>query len=190
MSWRLPVGGLVVIGLLAALRPWTIRPLDEGAAATFDADAYVARIWTSRVLPETAQAVDVAGVSPDSLPGGRKSAFVSVTGVVTVVDTTSRAGIARVRFGNRDIDVQIGPVIRGTAIRDALPFVSFSDFANQIDYAKVASALNSRVLEGPLKALETGQLQGRAVRVVGALTSVGGRAELTPISIELMENRR
>ena len=32
--------------------------------------------------------------------------------------------------------VQIGPAMRGTAIRDALDFVSFNDFTNQIDFAR------------------------------------------------------
>ena len=31
--------------------------------------------------------------------------------------------------------LQIGPVIFGTALRDALPFIAFGDFVNQIDYA-------------------------------------------------------
>ena len=189
MKWRLPAAALFFIGALAILRPWTVRPLDEAAATgAFDADVYVATIWPSRVMAEAARAADVSTVTADALPGDRKSALVAGTGVVTAVDTTSRAGIARVRLGDRTVDVQIGPVIRGTAIRDALPFVSFSDFANQIDYAKVASALNTRVLEGPLKAIDAASLRGRQIRVVGALTVAGGRAELTPISFELVEN--
>ena len=33
--------------------------------------------------------------------------------------------------------VQIGPAIRGTALRDTLDFVDFNDFTNQIDFAAV-----------------------------------------------------
>ena len=39
--------------------------------------------------------------------------------------------------------MQIGPAMRGTALRDALDFVSFNDFNNQIDYAQFGKAFNS-----------------------------------------------
>ena len=42
--------------------------------------------------------------------------------------------------------VQIGPVIRGTALRDAVSFIRFNDFANQFEFAAVSNALHERVL--------------------------------------------
>ena len=35
--------------------------------------------------------------------------------------------------------IQIGPVLRGTALRDALEFVRFTDFVNQFEFAGVAN---------------------------------------------------
>jgi predicted lipoprotein len=185
MTWRLPVACLAAIGALAVAQPWTIRPLNDQPAGAFDADAYVSSVWSSRVLPEASSAaIEIAAVPPTGLGDERRSQFVKGTGVVVRVDNQSRVGIARVKFeSEREVDVQIGPVLRGTAIRDALPFVRFSDFTNQIDYAKVASSLNARVLQEPLGTIQTDSLRGRSVHVVGALTTQGGRWEITPVAL-------
>ena len=42
---------LVIVGLLAALRPWTIEPIQTAAPAAFDPPSYVASSWP-RVLRE------------------------------------------------------------------------------------------------------------------------------------------
>ena len=44
--------------------------------------------------------------------------------------------------------LQIGPVMFGTALRDALPFISFGDFVNQIDFAEVSRAFNDKATAG------------------------------------------
>lgn len=192
MTWRLPVACIAVIGALAIAQPWTVRPLTDQPAQSFDADVYVSSIWSTRVLSEASSAaVGITTIPPAGLGDERKSQFVESTGVVVRVDIQSRVGTARVKFGPAtEADVQIGPVLRGTAIRDALPFVRFSDFTNQIDYAKVASALNARVLEGPLAAIDARGLHGRSVRVVGALTTSGGRWEITPVVLAFAEDRK
>ena len=33
--------------------------------------------------------------------------------------------------------LQIGPVIKGTSIRDSLDFLKFDDFTNQLEFARV-----------------------------------------------------
>ena len=45
--------------------------------------------------------------------------------------------------GKADLRVQIGPAIRGTALRDALDFVDFNAFTNQIDFAQFGKAFNT-----------------------------------------------
>ena len=64
--------------------------------------------------------------------------------------------------------MQIGPAMRGTAIRDALDFVSFNDFTNQIDFARFGKAFNPTVNRTVLEKLPRDNLIGRKVTVIGA----------------------
>ena len=70
--------------------------------------------------------------------------MVKLEGVIIAADTESRAATISVDAsgqGKTDAIVQIGPAMRGTAIRDALDFVSFNDFTNQIDFAQLRQSV-------------------------------------------------
>ena len=72
--------------------------------------------------------------------------------------------------------IQIGPAIRGTAIRDALDFVSFNDFTNQIDGTQFGKAFNTHVYRETLEKLPRESLIGRKVSSPrGLLGSLDGR---------------
>ena len=74
--------------------------------------------------------------------------MVKIEGSIVAADTESRAatiGVDATGQGKTDAIVQIGPAMRGTAIRDALDFVSFNDFTNQIDFAQFGKAFNTYV---------------------------------------------
>ena len=90
--------------------------------------------------------------------------------------------------GRPDGALQIGPVLRGTALRDSLEFVKFGDFVNQIAFAEVATALNERARLAALKTIEPGALQGRTVSFAGAVT-IGGRQngplEILPVILTI-----
>lgn len=124
-------------------------------AKAFDPDKMVASEWAAKVVPyfekkagSFAEVRDLAAKSPEEA-GARfgyrpKSGDVPWTcpvkleGVVVEANTESRAatiGVDTTGKGKADATVQIGPALRGTAIRDALDFVSFNDFTNQIDFA-------------------------------------------------------
>ena len=82
--------------------------------------------------------------------------------------------------------LQIGPVVKGSAIRDTLPFFSFGKVTNQIEYAQVGRAFNERALkeiEGPLAALKT---PGAALEFQGSisLTDVPETFLVTPVSLK------
>ena len=93
-------------------------------------------------------------VRPDHTPSAA-NLFVKGRAVVTSVDTRSRVGLALLDLtpadGRADGALQIGPVLRGTALRDALEFVKFGDFVNQIAFAEVATALNERARHAALR---------------------------------------
>ncbi len=49
--------------------------------------------------------------------------------------------------GKTEITMQIGPVFRGTALRDAVGFIKFNEFTNQLQFAEVSTKLHERVKE-------------------------------------------
>lgn len=138
---------------------------DPSDPNTFDAKTYVGTLWDDKALPyfdhRAAALPDVlAALAKDADAAGRKFGHraggegnpwtfaVRGKGVVESVNTASHHGEMVVKVGrpghSTDATLQIGPVIFGTAVRDALPFIAFGDFVNQIQYAEVSRALNDR----------------------------------------------
>ncbi len=98
------------------------------------------------------------------------------TGKVVAAETELSAGTADIDVdgdGKADVQVQIGPVIRGTAIRDAMPFISFTNYTNQIDFAQLANAFNDHAYEGALKDVDRSKLIGQQVELRGVFTADG-----------------
>jgi predicted lipoprotein len=174
---------------LALVRPWTIRPLHLEAPVGFDAASFARSAWP-RVQDEAArQATDV--IAADG--GSGKARFVKGSGVVIAIDRGSRVGIVRVAVPGLAVPValQVGPVIRGTAIRDASSFIQFSDFTNQSDYAAAANALNDYSLRAVIAPLALETLHGRAIAFIGAVgrSAPGdrGAGEVVPLRIDTVE---
>jgi predicted lipoprotein len=196
---RVVLGTALAMGALAILRPWTVRPIQTSQPSLFDAVAYVTGAWP-RVLEEAErtaldiQAARSAAAAPrgGGAPLSHRPVFVKVAGVVTEVDRRSRVGVAHLRTGTGSpvlIAIQVGPVMRGTALRDAVSFLSFTDFANQSEFAAISNALNDRVLRDVLGALDVASLQGRTVTVIGAASFAGdgdGRpVDLVPVTLRV-----
>ena len=175
--------------------------------AAFDPDKMVASDWAAKVVPyfekkagPFAEVRDLAAKSPDEA-GARFgyrpkvgdspwTLMVKLEGVIVEANTASRAatiGVETSGKGKADATVQIGPALRGTSIRDALDFVSFNDFTNQIDFARYGKAFNLYVNHEILEKLPRDSLVGRKVAVVGAypLSSYADPPLITPVEIIL-----
>jgi predicted lipoprotein len=180
--------------LVALLRPWTIRPLDGPEAAAFDASTFAVSAWP-RVLREARQtATDVSELSIQAGPSPTNARFVKGTGVVAAIDRHSRVGVIRVQISSSKpaaVAIQIGPVIRGTALRDASSIIRFSDFTNQLNFAGAANALNDQVLRTVIGAMPADTLVGRTITFVGAIGKSplreDGAIEIVPVQLELVE---
>jgi predicted lipoprotein len=81
--------------------------------------------------------------------------------------------------------IQIGPVVKGNAIRDSLPFVSFKDFTNQLQFADVGKALTALALAA-IGADAATLVEGQKVSFTGAMSLNRGSDKIliTPISLK------
>ena len=184
-------------GALAILRPWTVVPIQSTPAGTFDPSGYVTSIWESRVVPTADRtAVELQTFTQQMVGASRtdggtvRAVFVRGTARVSEVDRKSRVGLARLRplrATDRQAAIQIGPVLRGTALRDALDFIRFTDFVNQLEFASVSSALNERVMSDVLGPLDIDALAGREVAFVGAAPlSAASIIEIVPVRLQVI----
>jgi|SRR6516225_9010133 predicted lipoprotein len=186
---KMPRGWIVtavaMVAWLAAFRPWTIRSIAEVPRGPFDAGDYVAKIWDARAVPSLGSSA-VPFATYQGRPHNRATA-VSLDGLVIAVNTSSRVGVASVDVapedGRPDALLMVGPVIRGTALRDALDFIQFTNFTNQIQFAEVANALNDRVLVTALAHVEPAALKGRRIHVLGVAWSEPNAPDAPPFVV-------
>jgi len=201
----LPIAALLLCAACSA--PWTVRPIEETKPQAVSTDA----LWDSKILPSIlASAVDARtlldSADPQTQFGHRQDNgpvyfIVKGSGRVLSVDTHSRVGLAFVDIppfdGKPDISIQIGPVLRGSSLRDATGLVHFGDFVNQLQYADAANELNDRVLKSVLVGIDASALKGRSVTFAGTVAaeaeaepkSEPALRELVPAYFTVRENR-
>jgi predicted lipoprotein len=177
------------------------------ATAGSDMDARVAEMWDAQVLPHFAEAstdlatlipairtdIDAAGEQYGYRPASEGSPWnfaTSLSGTIVAANTETRAATADVDIdndGEADVTVQLGPVIRGTTLRDVLPFIDFTSFTDQIVFAQLSRSLNTVAFTEALEPLAREALIGRTIEATGAFTmrSAGEAILFTPVSATL-----
>jgi len=198
----LRIRGALIAALVAAALPGCKiikTPTAEEKAATaaktaFDPNAKVEAVWQSQAVPyyqkragELKDVVAAVAAGPDQAgekygnPKKQASApwtyAVKFTGKVVAADTQSRAATLEVDAdgdGKADAKVQIGPALRGTALRDTLDFVNFNEFKNQIEWAQFGKAFNEKANTAFLSAVPRDGITGKTVTVVGAFPLPSG----------------
>ena len=216
MTRPLAISAIVVLAV-ACTSCWTVRPIEsrDGAsetAATLSPAAYVNALWSSKLLPAVENSavdartfLDAFAKSPTEALAlwGRHDAngpvylAVKGTGRVISVDTHSKVGLALVDVapfdGKPDVTIQVGPVLRGTSLRDATGLVRFSDFVNQLQFADVGNELNNRVLKTVLAPLDLAALAGKSISFAGTASGDVNAAppvrELAPVRLMVEESR-
>lgn len=205
------LAAVILIAIFFVLKPpFVIRPLPGHAQAGSQpaqstASRFVDPIWATKVLPiiqEKAQDIDKIlpeiRADPNSAGQryGRREAtnpynyMVKGTGKVTEMHSESQAGTATIEIPGlaEKIALQIGPVVRGTALRDATGAVSFNQFTNQLDYADVSKEMNARALKAAFANVDPKSIAGKTVTFFGAFT-FDPRSKsvilITPIKIDL-----
>jgi predicted lipoprotein len=196
--------GAIAVLVLAIGFATEYRPIDAPQAAAqqaFDPAAFAAQTYESQVVPELQKsAVDLSVLLPaltqDPQAAGQQygrrqgdgpySYPVRGSGVAGGV----RSGLLQVTVPGAPPDtqvyVQVGPVINGTALRDAVGFITFGQFLNQVEYADAATALNNEVKQRVLAGLDPAALSGNTVSFVGAYTALTPTTvTITPVELEV-----
>jgi predicted lipoprotein len=173
----------------------------------FDPKAQVSDIWDSKVLPALqAKAGDFAALRSamktnlddagakygyrKHVEGAPWNFATRLKGKIVSVDTESSAGKIGVDAdgdGRADATVQIGPILRGTALRDSLPFISFTEYANQVEFAQLANAFNDQAYARAMKPMPREALAGREIELLGVFTSddASETPVITPVQLTL-----
>jgi len=206
---------LLVTMLAAAVLPGckivkTPTAEERAAAAAktaFNPGDKVEAIWQSQAVPsiekragEFKDVLAAASANPDDAgarfghkdPQGNApwTYAVKFEGKIIAADTQSRAGTVDVDVdgdGKADAKIQIGPALRGSALRDVLDFVNFNEFKNQIEWAQFGKAFNEKVNGSVLQSLPRDGLAGKTVKVTGAFTmpASGQLPLVTPATLTL-----
>jgi len=201
-TW-LPLTVALVIVAGAGLATTTYVSLEDATAAAsegaFDPDAYADEHFDSEVVPQIEdEAVDLATLLGDLADGAEESDLGHAPGEGSAYSfPVTFTGVAGVQQGSilpvtvegvpEDVTVQlqVGPAINGTALRDVTGTVSFNDFVNQLEFQNVATAFNERVRDG-LLAETTLPTEGQTVTVTGAFTRVNpALVSVVPVALEV-----
>jgi len=209
------LGAIVVVGIVVLCvfdPPWVVESIESGSSgsavagsANLDPQKYVDSIWASKLLPTVRKsAVDLPTLLADLKrdPEGTSKKYghysvldappaflVKASGRVVSVDTTSlvsKAGIALGSGARPDVFIQLPPIFSGTDVRDALPFINFNQFVNQVQYGEVAIAINAKIAQTSFAHVNVDRLKGKRVTFTAAFTRSQAKAPLlTPITIEV-----
>ncbi|RKX86872.1 MAG: DUF2291 domain-containing protein [Spirochaetes bacterium] len=178
----------------------------------FDPVEYVNSIWSTKLIPEfRTKSTDIklvlSALKKDRKNGiklygrirkfGGTSAAFRVKGKAKVLkyDNSSMNGLLLLDLlppdGKKDLDLQVGPVIRQTAIRDSADFITFTDVGNQLQFASLADELNNRIKKEVIKPLDLEHIAGETISFLGAFKleesdSIDDIA-ITPIEIKVVK---
>ena len=180
---------VVVIGSAEDSQPGVFSPEKFGAAEFPKVQAGIeARAVDAQTLADAITKDKDAAVKQYGVPTGTGGAEFSVkfTGVVG----DAKSGVYAVSVpGIPDtisVQVQTGPAINGTDLRDATGEIKFGQFVNQIEYQNAGSALNKEMKKQLLAKIDTANLKGKTISVVGAFKPINPKKWLvTPVRLEV-----
>jgi len=197
----LAVGVVVVI---AAGFSTKVLSIEEATAAategSFDPVTYAEERFSSEIAPQVEdEAIDLTTLLTDLAGGADESEFGNSAGSSSAfsfpVTFTAVAGapvgaILPVTVegvpAETTVQVQIGPALNGTAIRDVTGTVNFNEFTNQLEFQQVATELNSQVRDTVLSEVDITALEGKTITVTGAFTRVNpALVSVVPVSFEV-----
>ncbi len=180
---------------------------------SFDPIEYVDSVWEEKIVPEFLEKSVEIGPLLEALAEDKETAVsqyglekksgeklpsfkVKGTAKVLEFDDSSRNGLLILDLvptdEEADVPLQVGPVIRKTAIRDSVSFISFTDVGNQLQFASLADELNKRMKEEAVEPLNLENIEGKKISFYGAIKVDEDQTRedvvITPVKIEIVEN--
>jgi predicted lipoprotein len=192
---------VLVAGIGAATTKYVSNEEATAAAneGSFDPATYADERFDSEIVPQIEEeAVDLATLIADLDGGAVESEFgqtpgagssysfpVTFTGTAGAVNGSILPVTVEGLAADVTVQLQVGPAINGTALRDVTGTVSFNDFTNQLEFQQVATEFNNRVRDGVLASI-TPPTEGQTVTVTGAFTRVNpALISVVPVAIEV-----
>lgn len=194
-----------ILGMTALATTGCVKVVKIGEEAaitgqtTFDPEASVDEMWDAQIVPEiTGEATDLATLltesegKPSSVAdkyavGSSKKCFaVKGTGTVaSVKDGNNGALVVTLDgySGDAEVSFQVGPVFKGTTIRDSLSFLSAQDYTNQVEWAEISSSINAKVASSVVADLDLASAVGKKITFAGTFS--GDTVTITPVQLEL-----
>lgn len=166
-----------------------IIPTDPSATPSYSSqtpETIADELWQSKMVPlAQQQALDWPALKQQQQQESShgKSFFTRFHGVVTEFDNSTREGWLKVDVQGESVQVQVGPMVKGNALRDAASFIRFEDFKNQVQFAQLAKALNKKAVTQlpPIDA----SWQGQQVEILAAVTlKPTGVGDVVPVSVK------
>ena len=161
---------------------------DELIKKGFDPVSYVEEIWYSKIIPTISNDSEEITFMLDELfsnkelaeekyghRSGTGSYSFMVNGKAEIIglNKESRVGTIELKL-SKDYDakifITIGPVIKKDSIRDAVKFIKFNDFVNQLDFAGVSRIIKTRVMNEIIGPLNLNNIVGKKISFEGAIT--------------------
>lgn len=185
-QWGVALTGVVALLLTACTvvdldengKP--IMPADPNAKASFDNQTpqqIAQQTWQPRILDAAkSHALDASALSTQlkTPSDNAQSVFVRLSGKVERVEASNANEQKLVMTVNgQPLTIQVGPVMRGNAIRDAAGF-RFDEFTNQVQYAQLSRALNREAVKHLPKVDDS--WSGKNATLLFATTLTGGKA--------------
>jgi predicted lipoprotein len=177
----------------------------------FNPVEYVDSIWDETFIPayleESSDIVAVlSALSEDQITAvqkfglpqdsGESLPVFKVKGNANVLeyDDSSRNGLLLLDLcpydGKVDISLQVGPVVKDTALRDSVSFISFTDVGNQLHFANLADELNNRMKQKVIEPLDLENIEGTTICFYGAIKLNEGQSletlVVTPVQIDVV----
>lgn len=167
-----------------------VAPLDENGKPVLPQEEaenvdYLSLHWQEMMDEVNANAVDLAEllqaaggdlktVTDKYCTGSGKNFTITSKGIIIDANTTSKA--AYLVFQPADVQtdyvfhLQIGPIFKGTALRDSLTCIKFSDFDNQMEWSALSSEIAQRIKTTILDTHDMENMKGKTVSFTGCFT--------------------
>jgi predicted lipoprotein len=202
-AWTVLTALAAAVLVAAAFNVKVVSASDADTAAAegqLDPAAYAAERFDDIAAQVEDEAVPLAELLTQLEAGGDEAEFGNTSGASSAyafpVTFTAIAGAATPPIlpvtvegvaAETTVQVQVGPALNGTALRDVTGEISFNEFTNQLEYQNVSTQLNDLVRTDVLEGFDAAAAQGKTIEVTGAFLRVNpALVSVVPVSIEVI----